>query len=710
MRCLQFCPHLIAWTLLLAALPALAGEAYTVTPRPQWVVPAPFLEKDRRQAIDGGFARFFLSDTQVNLAPQVQRYFHYAARALNTEGIRQLGKLTLTFDPRTERLALHDLSLLREGKRIPLLRSTRSSVTNPDSTTRQVTFHLDDLKLDDVLDYQYTLAALQQSTEKFSASFKLRWPVPVDRAQVRILTPATRKLDHRVFNLRQKPKLNQRGASRELVLLLDNVPPQRAEAHTPLALVSEVQLQVSEYASWDEVQAQLNDHYQRAEALPPALENLAAQWLSTQRPAQDTALAALDYVQREIETRPGGIATPAQPLAQIAAQRAGTARDKAHLLLALLRRLGIEAYPALVSSTRQQGISALLPAPDLFDHVLALAYVGGAPFWLDPVRRHQAGDLAARSATHYRNALVLDDSSGGMIEMAQPLDPMQRIAVRQQFRVTDYRAPVELEIRTEYHGRYAEKARALLARQGPKPLIQARAQQMARFYPKLEVAGAGQWDDDQQRNIVLVTERYAIPDFFDYADGYFVSKYFVSQEALPLLKLADSPSRTMPFALTPPFDFRQTTELTLPANVAENPLEQRQINNPHLAFSASRAQQANQVKFEHQIQGRMEWVLPEFLSQYQSDVQAIRENLSQTLALPIATPAEIQRIYAAYPAVAAGTLDQEKTGLYQDAARIQAAIESGLLSESQRQRALRQFNALRAQLELPPRATGAAPQ
>lgn len=710
MRCLRFFPYLIAWTLLLAALPALAGEAYTVAPRPQWVAPAPFLEKNRRQATDGGFARFFLSDTQVNLAPQVQRYFHYAARALNAEGIQQLGKLTLTFDPRAERLALHDLSLLREGKRIPLLRSTRSSVTNPDSATRQVTFHLDDLKLDDVLDYQYTLTALQPSTEKFSASFKLRWPVPVDHAQVRILSPATRKLGHRVFNLRQTPKLNQRGASSELVLLLDNVPPHAVEAHTPAALVTEVQLQVSEYASWDEVQAHLNDQYPRAGALPPALENLATQWLSRKLPAPEAALAALDFVQREIETRPGGIATPAQPLAQIAAQRAGTARDKAHLLLALLGRLGIEAYPALVASTRQQGISALLPAPDLFDHALVLAYVGGVPFWLDPARRHQAGDLAARSATHYRNALVLDDSSGGMIEMAQPLDPMQRIAVRQQFRVTDYRAPVELEIRTEYHGLYAEKARALLARQGPKSLTQARAQQMVRFYPKLEVAGAGQWDDDQQRNIVLMIERYAIPDFFDYADGYFVSKYFVSQEALPLLKLADSPSRTQPFALAPPFEFRQTTELALPAPVAEKPLEQSTINNPHLAFTASRAQQVHQVKFEHQIQGRKEWVLPEFLAQYQTDVQSIRENLSQTLALPVAAPADIQRIYAAYPAVAAATLDKEKMGLYQDAARIQAAIESGLLTESQRQRALRQFNALRAQLDLPPRAAVAAPQ
>ncbi len=704
----------ITWALQVLAglsisLPAYCAADYGLAPKPAWVVPAPFLDKRRRQAIDGEFARFFMSDTQVNLAPQVQRYFHYAARALNAEGIQQLSKLTLSFDPRTEQLDVHDLSLLREGKRIPLLRNARVSVSTTDNATRQVTFWLDNVKRDDVLDYQYTLTALNKSTAQYAAIFNLRWPVPVDRAQVRILFPSTRKLEYRVFNLKQAPQRNRRGASNEIVLLLDNVPPRQDESNTPTALVNDVQLQISEYTSWDEVQARLNAQYPRNEPLPPALEALATQWAAKPLP-QEAALAALDYVQREIETRPGDIAQPPSALTQILAQRSGNARDKAHLLLSVLGRMQIEAYPALVSASRHQGVNAFLPAPDLFDHLVVLTYLDGEPYWLDPTRRYQAGDLAARSAAQYRNALVLDDNTGGMTDMVYPTDFAQRITVRQQFRVTDYRAPVEFDIQTEYQGAYAEKARALLAGQSPKLLSQARAQQMTRFYPKLQVVEPGLWQDDQARNIVLVTERYVIPDFFDYADGYFVSRYFVSQEALPLLRATDQPSRATAFALAYPFAFLQTTEVKLPAPISEKPIERREINNPHLNFSATRLQQSNLAKFDYQLQGRREWVLPESLAQYQTAIQNIRENLSQTLELTTATPSEIQRIYASYPAVNAGSLDVKDVALYQEAARIQAAIESGLLTELQRPRALRQFNALQIQLNLPPRTTEAVPQ
>ena len=56
------------------------------------------------------------------------------------------------------------------------------------------------------------------------------------------------------------------------------------------------------------------------------------------------------------------------------------------LLVALLRELGIDAVPALVSSNGGDGLDARLPGPRLFDHVVARVKVGGRVEWLDGTR------------------------------------------------------------------------------------------------------------------------------------------------------------------------------------------------------------------------------------------------------------------------------------------------------------------------------------
>ena len=56
------------------------------------------------------------------------------------------------------------------------------------------------------------------------------------------------------------------------------------------------------------------------------------------------------------------------------------------LLLALLRELGIQAEPALVSSGGGDGLDERLPAISAFDHVIVRATLGGKDYWLDGTR------------------------------------------------------------------------------------------------------------------------------------------------------------------------------------------------------------------------------------------------------------------------------------------------------------------------------------
>lgn len=63
--------------------------------------------------------------------------------------------------------------------------------------------------------------------------------------------------------------------------------------------------------------------------------------------------------------------------------RYGDCKAKTYLLLAVLRRLGIEAEPLLVGLRQRDAVEERLPSFQPFDHIIVRAQVEGEVFWLD---------------------------------------------------------------------------------------------------------------------------------------------------------------------------------------------------------------------------------------------------------------------------------------------------------------------------------------
>ena len=59
----------------------------------------------------------------------------------------------------------------------------------------------------------------------------------------------------------------------------------------------------------------------------------------------------------------------------------GDCKDKHTLLAALLKAEGIEAWPVLISSSRE--LDARRPSPAQFDHVITLVPLHGKMLWMD---------------------------------------------------------------------------------------------------------------------------------------------------------------------------------------------------------------------------------------------------------------------------------------------------------------------------------------
>lgn len=218
---------------------------------------------------------------------------------------------------------------------------------------------------------------------------------------------------------------------------LGNLQPQRSEANGRVTLVfekgrlegfgpSEPNLppEVSRFpivefstgASWQAMAtaySQIVDQHAVAATVQPIVDKLIAG--KTSPAEKETAI--LDYLDREI--RYTGIefdeaAIIPHELPEILAHKYGDCKDKATLLVTMLRAAGIPSYVALLNAGSRMDVPPDLPGMGLFDH--AIVYVPGTPaLWIDATDQWaRLGQLPG--ADQGRWALVTRPDTTGLIK------------------------------------------------------------------------------------------------------------------------------------------------------------------------------------------------------------------------------------------------------------------------------------------------------
>jgi hypothetical protein len=259
-----------------------------------------------------------------------------------------------------------------------------------------------------------------------------------------------------------------------------------------------------------------------------------------------------------------GTHTPSAPDA-VWARRWGDCKEKALLMVTMLRALGIVAHPALVNTGRHDDIAHDLPTAADFDHVITRVHWNGLDYWLDPTRSPQQGTLYTVSQPDYGRALVLDGKSTALASM--PAHTVAAHAREVQVDV-DSRAgldqPVRYDVRTTYRGFSADMIRDDL-NDGERAALQRRYVNFyASSYPGIQVARPFDVQDDSRANTIVITEHYTIKDFWPAdAKGAREASFHVP-EIDNELKTPEEPIRTMPLSLHGPQSVRELVRVQLP--------------------------------------------------------------------------------------------------------------------------------------------------
>ncbi len=586
-----------AFVLVVAA----AGDcraASLIGPVPDWVKPVE-LSTQRPVVVEGQGVQYLLIDRQVRATGvSVSSYRHLAMRVTHEDQLTDESQIEVTFDPSYQRLSFHHVRLLRDGavldrlrpQSIQLLQRERDLEALILDGRKSAHLVLDDVRVGDVIEYDYTLEGSNPAlADSRYGRVDLQYAVPVEQIHFRLLWPDARELAVRRFNGADAGTVaSTRDGVREIVWQGSKVPALKVENDAPGWYDPLAYVEWGDARSWRDVAQWALPLYRVPADLGPELRRERDAVLKAGETPEERVAAALRLVQGQvrylgIEMGPGSYTPRAPEL--VFRRRFGDCKDKALLLVALLRGAGIEAEPALVNTRSKQELEKALPSPVQFDHVIVHVQLGSREYWLDPTRSTQFGELGSISQSDYRRALLVAPGTQGLTTMARPDPQLNRRQVQVSIDGSSSRdKPALMTVRSHYFGQAAERMRADLASQSREQLQKLYLNFYADYYPGLTVAEPLAVSDDHQRNEVQTTESYSIPELWHHPrEGKRLQASLFSGELQEFLKKSNQSRRQSPLYLAYPLDFEVSSEMKLPREWGGSP-DKTQIDGPGFKY------------------------------------------------------------------------------------------------------------------------------
>jgi hypothetical protein len=359
----------------------------------------------------------------------------------------------------------------------------------------------------------------------------------------RVVWPAARPL-----HCSKPAKVEHHGAEDVYVWERRDVGATDAEDSTPDWFDPWETVQVTEYASWSEVGRWADALFRLDDGSRAAVAKLADEIRESNRGRDAQLVAAIRFVQDDIRylgiEMGRGSHEPRQP-AVVIAQRYGDCKDKALLLAALLRNLGIEAYPALVNTKLRRRLDEFLPSPFLFDHVITQVLDSGKTYWIDGTLSDQGGTLATLETPSDERALVVRSETKALTPIV--VHSRGKVAVEETISTDNQR--MTLQVTSTYSGHEADDIRSRLATESLADVAKAHLNRYAADHPRIEALGAPAITDDRLQNLVVLRERYTIHDLWRNGSWTYYPRAVEQHLTRP-----DTLVRSMPLAIDYPLD------------------------------------------------------------------------------------------------------------------------------------------------------------
>ncbi|MGB9735469.1 MAG: DUF3857 domain-containing transglutaminase family protein [bacterium] len=305
---------------------------------------------------------------------------HEQIKILNKRGVNDYCEVVLPYSTEYQKIEILDAKTITpDGKVLKPGKKAINDVTPPFivsapiySDVKYRTITMPGCTPDATIEYQVMITTIKPYMENnFFDSDRLQTSDPIDLSVYELSFPKDIKFDYRQYNFKTPPSITEKNNRVVYTWELKNIPQIIPEQNMPPMSDIANRVAISTVSSWDALAkwywGLAGEQYGTDQAIDKKIEELT-NGLST---TDEKIRAIYNYVAmniRYVGIEFGIEGYKPHKAVDIFKNKYGDCKDHATLLIAMLRHIGIKAFPVLVDTAGIARMDPTLPSPGQFDH------------------------------------------------------------------------------------------------------------------------------------------------------------------------------------------------------------------------------------------------------------------------------------------------------------------------------------------------------
>ena len=356
---------------------------------------------------------------------------HRIVKIYDERGIADYGEIAVSFNHKSQRVGVNIArTLLPDGTVVEASSPDAVHVITPPglaeynlySDMRLHVVSMPALEPGAIIEYKVTVEDTVASPDMtwILGGMAFQWFDPVLTAKCVLRVPADTKLKWTIYEEQVEPVITKDDDGRlTYVWIAKNSPEFVPEAAMPPADELVPFLMFSTVESWNDIYEWYRDLARPQELSNEAIKRKVSELIMGKTTNEEKAKVIFEFTAQKVRyvaIELGMGAYVPYPATDVFKNRYGDCKDKATLLITMLREAGIESYPVLISPAPRKSVDTELPSIGQFSHVIVAVKVEESGYvWLDPtVAMSKYGDLPA--VDQGRKGFVIGPDSGEFVE------------------------------------------------------------------------------------------------------------------------------------------------------------------------------------------------------------------------------------------------------------------------------------------------------
>ncbi len=571
---------------------AIRGTRLRVEDHPDWIVSRKVKNAPKN---DNYPVTLLLLDRQIH-ADKLQRYTRYVRRLETPQAVQEAGKIEFDFDPSTQNLLIHGISIFRDGEltnhakleNIEIIQRERELESGIYDGNLTALILLKDIRTGDIIDIE---SSIQSDNAIFPDHYwfleNLDHTFPVTKQYFSWLSS-----NHDRFQLRNTSSQatlteEETPFGKRKTWECTDFPILEIEEALPLGLNPFNHITISSFQSWGEVASEFHQLWKRTETpgseLPLELEKIKAKHPENKTQLIEEIVAFVRDNVRYQGVETGRLGLVPETLDTIWERRFGDCKEKTSLLCWLLRQCDIEATPALVSFDMAGRITDQLPAP-IFDHVVVHFTHEGQDYWLDPTNISQRGNLSTWNTLPFEKALLISETTQDFKIIAPPEKGQNTVTASENYSWSESDATID--VHHIYRGSEADRIRHVLDSRGRVVVQEIFTEIVRQTRSNAEIRTDLEISDDHEANQITLSAQFFAEKALSEPDQNNIQNCeLVPHTLIGKVVFVDKKDRKHPIGLPFPIELEHTIRLNHP-DAKGTTLPKTIINNEYLDFEA----------------------------------------------------------------------------------------------------------------------------